>query len=103
MHEQIINMIIEHGNIDQIPQTCRQNNQSKLTMQSNRNESILEQQRKMDIVSHTAKMEAVFNFCYGYGKGGVKWERANNWFSLNIFYCINIIIQMVQTQVVTFY
>lgn len=38
MHEQINNMIIEHGNIDQIPQTCRQNNQSKLTMQSNRND-----------------------------------------------------------------
>lgn len=103
MHEQINNMIIEHGNIDQIPQTCRQNNQSKLTMQSNRNESILEQQRKMDILSHTAKMEAVFNFMLWIWGGGMKWERANNWFSLNIFYCLNIIIQMVQTQVVTFY
>lgn len=70
MHEQINNMIIEHGNIDQIPQTSRQNNQSKLTMQSNRNESILEQQRKMDILSHTAKMEAVFNFMLWIWEGG---------------------------------
>lgn len=65
MHEHINNMIIEHGNIDHISQTCRQNNQSKLTMQSNREESILEQQRKMDNCimfskekNHNAKMEA---------------------------------------------
>lgn len=65
MHEHINNMIIEHGNIDHISQTCRQNNQSKLTMQSNREESILEQQRKMDDCimfskdkNYIAKMEA---------------------------------------------
>lgn len=77
MHEHINNMIIEHGNIDQISQTCRQNNQSKLTMQSNREESILEQQRKMDNCimfsrekNYNVKMEARRVQFYAVGGGG---------------------------------